>query len=70
MCFAVTKFLLGRRRRRRQKVTALAYASEEAKQKIEKKNQILVIFPIIMHVIPNVRPFRTISYGFQDKHFF
>ena len=27
-------------------------------------------YPIIMHVILNFRPFRSISYGFRDKHFF
>ena len=30
-----------------------------------------VILPIIMHVIPNFRPFRSISfYGYRDKHLF
>ena len=29
-----------------------------------------LVLPIIMHMIPNFRPFRSISYGFQEKHVF
>ena len=36
---------------------------------MKKKMKIVVILPIIMYVIPNFRPFLSISYGFRDSIF-